>query len=276
MNSSSQFDAFNGIVSDYNNRCGSYRYRSGALERAKREIEPYRSVIIANAWDGVSLVRQSAPQQRPTVQRSQLTTDIQKALSILGYSPGVADGIYGRKTKVAIEAFQRDYGLSVNGVESQELLRQLRRIVDLKENYQSSSAEPTSIEGSGRITANVPEDEVLGNALNEAASGRNSFTDRLDADAWLKDMSSRLADLVGNPDERIEILKLVHLEATRVDLPPELVLAVIDVESSFDRYAVSINGELGLMQVAPYWLDEIGRPGDNLLDTATNLRYGSR
>ena len=51
-------------------------------------------------------------------------------------------------------------------------------------------------------------------------------------------------------------------------------LSVIQVESNFDRFAVSVAGALGLMQVMPFWLDEIGRPGDNLLDIRTNLRFG--
>ena len=274
MNSDSQIDAFNGIVSDYNSRCGSYRYRSGALERARREIEPYRAAIVANAWDGVSLSARTAPQQKPAVQRSQLTTDIQKALSVLGYDPGVADGLYGRKTKNAIEAFQRDYGLTVNGVESQELLRHLRRVVELKRNYQSSSDQSTDQDHGGELAANSSQDTALRDALTGAASKRESPAGRVEADIWLSDMSRRLERDVPDPEERIEILTLVHQEAVRVELPPELILAVIEVESKFDRYAVSVSGEVGLMQVAPYWLEEIGRPGDNLLNIGTNLRYG--
>ena len=87
-------------------------------------------------------------------------------------------------------------------------------------------------------------------------------------------MSRRLARQVEDPQERIEILTLVHMEAARVELPPELILAVIEVESNFDRYAVSVAGALGLMQIMPFWIDEIGRPQDNLLHIDTNLRYG--
>ena len=88
-------------------------------------------------------------------------------------------------------------------------------------------------------------------------------------------MSSRLERQVRDPQERIEILKRVHYEATRVELPPELILAVIDVESNFDRYAISVAGARGLMQIMPFWLDEIGRPDDNLMHIDTNLRFGS-
>ena len=117
-------------------------------------------------------------------------------------------------------------------------------------------------------------DPELRDVLRKAATEAPSFTDRFDAEVWLTDMSRRLERQVRDPAERIELLTLVHLEAKRVKLPPELILAVIEVESNFDRYAVSVAGALGLMQIMPFWLDEIGRPDDNLLHTDTNLRYG--
>ncbi len=117
-------------------------------------------------------------------------------------------------------------------------------------------------------------DPELRAALKAAASSSDSFPDRFEAEVWLLDMSSRLARQVEDPEERIEILTRVHYEASRADLPPELVLAVIEVESNFDRYAISVAGAIGLMQIMPFWLDEIGRPNDNLLHIDTNLRYG--
>jgi soluble lytic murein transglycosylase-like protein len=127
----------------------------------------------------------------------------------------------------------------------------------------------------GAATASAAEpDPELREALRVAANEAPSFADRFHAEVWLTDMSRRLARQVPDPEERIEILTLVHMEAQRVELPPELILAVIEVESNFDRYAVSVAGALGLMQVMPFWIEEIGRPGDNLLHTNTNLRYG--
>jgi len=87
-------------------------------------------------------------------------------------------------------------------------------------------------------------------------------------------MQQRLAPLLPDPDERLDLLTEVHQQASRLDLAPELVLSVIEVESHFDRYAVSKAGAQGLMQVMPFWKDEIGRVDDNLTHTATNLRYG--
>jgi soluble lytic murein transglycosylase-like protein len=117
-------------------------------------------------------------------------------------------------------------------------------------------------------------DPELRDALRAAANDTASFTDRFDAEVWLTDMSRRLERQVKDPEERIQILKLVHLEASRVGLAPELILAVIETESNFDHYAISVAGAIGLMQIMPFWLNEIGRPDDNLLHVDTNLRYG--
>ncbi len=117
-------------------------------------------------------------------------------------------------------------------------------------------------------------DPELRDALRAAANDNESFADRFDAEVWLTDMSARLARQVKDPAERIKILKFVHLEASRADIAPELVLAVIETESNFDHYAISVAGAIGLMQIMPFWLDEIGRPDDNLLHIETNLRYG--
>jgi soluble lytic murein transglycosylase-like protein len=127
--------------------------------------------------------------------------------------------------------------------------------------------------GAAATAAQEPDPE-LREALRTAANESPSFTDRFEAEVWLTDMSRRLERQMRDPEERIELLQLVHMEAKRVKLPPELILAVIDVESNFDRYAISVAGARGLMQIMPFWKEEIGRPGDNLLHTSTNLRYG--
>jgi len=118
-----------------------------------------------------------------------------------------------------------------------------------------------------------PDAELIA-LLREAANEVDGFADHFDAQVWLTDMSARLERQVVDPEERIEILKRVHREARRAELPPELVLAVIDVESNFDRFAISVAGARGLMQIMPFWLAEIGRPNDNLMHIETNLRFG--
>jgi soluble lytic murein transglycosylase-like protein len=117
-------------------------------------------------------------------------------------------------------------------------------------------------------------DNQLRVLLKKAISAHDSFKDRFDAEVWLMDMSRRLKPFVPDPVRRIKLLKQVHYEATRAGLSPELVLAVIQVESRFNRFAISKAGALGLMQVMPFWLKEIGKPHDNLFDIRTNLRMG--
>lgn len=117
-------------------------------------------------------------------------------------------------------------------------------------------------------------DPELRSLLKKAVAETAAFTDQWEAEVWFTDMNQRLKKRVKNPAERLELLKLIHREARRVNLQPELVMAVIEIESSFDRWAISSVGARGLMQVMPFWLKEIGKPGDNLFDPQTNLRMG--
>ncbi|ALP54737.1 transglycosylase [Candidatus Tenderia electrophaga] len=119
-----------------------------------------------------------------------------------------------------------------------------------------------------------PPDDRLRALLREAVTSSDSFADRFEAEVWLMDMSRRLETLIPDDEQRLRLLKMIHYEATRADLPPELVLAVIQVESYFDRWAISVAGAQGLMQVMPFWLNEIGHPEDNLFHVQTNLRMG--
>ncbi|MCC6302496.1 MAG: lytic transglycosylase domain-containing protein [Gammaproteobacteria bacterium] len=118
------------------------------------------------------------------------------------------------------------------------------------------------------------DDPQLRTALLTAIQDNNSFEDRFEAEVWLMDMSNRLRKRMPDAQERIELLKMIHFEAARVDVPPELVLAVIEVESNFDRWAVSSAGAQGFMQVMPFWLAELGRPDDSLQQPHINLRLG--
>jgi soluble lytic murein transglycosylase-like protein len=72
----------------------------------------------------------------------------------------------------------------------------------------------------------------------------------------------------------MDLLRSVHYEAKRAGLDPQLVLGLMQVESSFRKYAVSSAGARGYMQVMPFWVKLIGRQDDSLFDLRTNLRYG--
>ena len=91
-------------------------------------------------------------------------------------------------------------------------------------------------------------DPKLRQLLTEAINSSESFDDRFHAEVWLLDMSNRLQRYINDKQQRLTLLKQVHHEASIADLQPELVLAVIEVESHFDSYAVSSAGakEAGL------------------------------
>ncbi len=122
-------------------------------------------------------------------------------------------------------------------------------------------------------TPNLP-DPKLRQLLTEAIGASDSFEDHFDAEVWLVDMSKRLQPFLVDEKHRLKLLRIIHREATRSKLVPELVLAVIEIESRFDHFAISKSGAQGLMQVMPFWLKEIGHPEDNLVDIQTNLRMG--
>ena len=92
--------------------------------------------------------------------------------------------------------------------------------------------------------------------------------------AWIDQMSQRLAPRIADARSRDDFLATVHYEATRAGLDPQLVLGVIQHESAFRKYAVSIAGARGYMQVMPFWAALIGSPQHNLFHLRTNLRYG--
>lgn len=100
--------------------------------------------------------------------------------------------------------------------------------------------------------------------------------DKYDAEVWLESMLSRMQRYKIERDEALSILRAVYQEAKLSDIEPDLVLAVIAIESSFDRFAISPVGAQGLMQVMPFWKKEIGRNSDNLTDIAVNIRYGCK
>lgn len=118
------------------------------------------------------------------------------------------------------------------------------------------------------------DDPELRAALIAAVAQAESFSDRFEAEVWLTDMSRRLERRVPDTEFRLDLLRRVHHEATLAGLSPEVVLAVIDIESAFNPFAISSVGARGLMQVMPFWLKEIGQPGDSLFRVQTNLRYG--
>src|SRR5205807_6867666 len=91
---------------------------------------------------------------------------------------------------------------------------------------------------------------TLARAVNDRA---NADPRDLDTRAWVRAMTPRTIGRFPDEDATRGFLALVRYEAMRAGLDPHLVLALIDVESRFRKYAVSKAGARGLMQVMPFW-----------------------
>ncbi|MDP2694024.1 MAG: lytic transglycosylase domain-containing protein [Gallionella sp.] len=120
------------------------------------------------------------------------------------------------------------------------------------------------------LSANVR--DVLQRSVSDHAALKPSIA--LQHDTWLNEMSSRLQKQMPNTGYRMDFLKILHYEAKRAGLEPELVLSLIEVKSNFNRQSVSRIGAQGYMQVMPFWVKQIGAPDHDLFNIRTNLRYG--
>jgi len=91
---------------------------------------------------------------------------------------------------------------------------------------------------------------------------------------WTKDIIHTIRPWVPDEAEASMIARWVYIYSIRFNLNPELILGIIAVESQFDHFAISNVGARGLMQVMPFWKDELGLPSDNLFEIEANIRYG--
>ena len=134
----------------------------------------------------------------------------------------------------------------------------------------------------GPVLAGAQQEEALSasvqtamqRSINDRVEPRLVFADPAEGESWLREMSVRIARRVPDEFMRRKLLTAIHYEATRAGLDPQLVLGLIQVESGFNRYAISSVGARGLMQVMPFWQRSIGNKEQNLFDLHTNLRYG--
>ncbi len=120
-------------------------------------------------------------------------------------------------------------------------------------------------------------DPELRAIVQSAIDRAECFADQYDSAVWYKMMEPRLRRYVKDDAERLAILRAVYCETHRSDatpLPAGLVLAVLDVESRFNRWAVSSAGAVGLMQVMPFWPEELGMRRHQLTAIEPNIRMG--
>jgi soluble lytic murein transglycosylase-like protein len=125
--------------------------------------------------------------------------------------------------------------------------------------------------------AEAQRDPELRDTIAQAISSSQCFADRYDSAVWFKMMEPKLRRVVTDAEERMQILETAYCEANRPGeqrLPPGLIMAVIDTESRFNRWAVSSAGAVGLMQVMPFWPGELGMRRHQLVQVEANLRMG--
>ena len=115
----------------------------------------------------------------------------------------------------------------------------------------------------------------LSKAVADAAVDRPAFAESPAVQLWVAEMSRRLTRYIPDEEFRKQFITTLHYEATRAGLDPELMLGLIEVESGFKKYAVSVVGARGFTQVMPFWIDVIGTREHNLFHLRTNLRYGA-
>ncbi len=130
---------------------------------------------------------------------------------------------------------------------------------------------------SPRARADQQLDPALREVVAHAITQAQCFTDQYDSAVWYTLMEPRLRAVVHDQTERLEILKQVYCETHRAGearLPPGLVMALIAVESRFDRWAVSRAGAVGLMQVMPFWPEQLGMRRYELVHVAPNVHMG--
>src|ERR1700685_2867804 len=124
--------------------------------------------------------------------------------------------------------------------------------------------------------ADQQRDPELKELLQRIIGSADCFTDKYESEVWYKSMEPRLAQFVPTHEERVEIFNHVYCEAKRdpsLQIPPDLVMALMEVESRFDRWAVSPAGAVGLMQVMPFWPRELGVQ-NQLGEVAPNISMG--
>jgi soluble lytic murein transglycosylase-like protein len=119
---------------------------------------------------------------------------------------------------------------------------------------------------------------ALEHAIRDGRPPKPTFRDdagRQRYQQWFGAMSARLKRRLPDDQTRTEFLESAWYEATRAGLDPGLVLGLIQVESAYRKYAVSMAGARGYMQVMPFWTGVIGDSNRRaLFDMQTNLRYG--
>ena len=139
---------------------------------------------------------------------------------------------------------------------------------------------------SGRLQAGAQVEEPLADSVRSALTAAIAATappkpvfakteERMAFLRWQGTTSERLKRYKSERHTRVEFLNTLWYESKRAGLEAELVLGLVQVESAFRKYAISVVGARGYMQIMPFWARLIGDgdPG-RLFHMQTNLRFG--
>ncbi|WP_422949541.1 lytic transglycosylase domain-containing protein [Undibacterium sp. TC4M20W] len=119
---------------------------------------------------------------------------------------------------------------------------------------------------------------ALAKAVSDSTPPKPTFAnieERIKYLNWQGEMATRLKRRIPDLQTRKELLDAIWYESKRAGLDVAMVMGLIQVESAFRKYATSVVGARGYMQVMPFWSRVIG-DGDakKLFQMQTNLRYG--
>lgn len=101
------------------------------FRRAKAQGFPVEKQLLTKSGIQSYLQQKSkshAKAQKQKLAQQKMVREIQQTLAQLGYNPGPIDGLYGKKTRAAIQAFQKKEGLKVDGEATVDVLRALRNL----------------------------------------------------------------------------------------------------------------------------------------------------
>ncbi|HTT04248.1 MAG TPA: lytic transglycosylase domain-containing protein [Steroidobacteraceae bacterium] len=136
---------------------------------------------------------------------------------------------------------------------------------------------PREAVSAGDATAPAQQDPQLRAVVQQAINQAQCFPDRFDSAVWYGLMEPKLRRFVTSESERLQILQTVYCETHRpglTALPPGLVMAMLEVESRFNPWAVSSAGAVGLMQVMPFWPEQLGMRRYELTRVVANIHMG--
>ena len=107
---------------------------------------------------------------------------VQTLLGRLGYDAGTADGVAGRRTRSAMNQFQRDHGLPLTQVPDQATLDALRAAVSTAEQRSTESPEQKQVAGASPTAIQPGFDCRLASTQTERAICGSTDLSRMDRD----------------------------------------------------------------------------------------------